>query len=152
MEQINSLIPTWIQERKKYLDDPRSVWEWVKYNIKKHSRKYSTNSYKQRKAEEQLLNKDFQDAFLISQNDPSQENLATLNLLKERTEKYYEEKVEGINVRSRARWHEHGERNSKYFLKLVENKSLTKGHGFFQTLFTVNYCQCRENDRRSSTL
>lgn len=79
MEQINSLIPTWIQERKKYLDDPRSVWEWVKYNIKKHSRKYSTNSYKQKKAEEQLLNKDFQDAFLISQNDPSQENLATLN-------------------------------------------------------------------------
>lgn len=72
------------------------------------------------------MNKDFQDAFLISQNDPSQENLATLNSLKERTEKYYEEKVKGVNVRSRARWHEHGERNSKYFLKLEKINHIRK--------------------------
>ena len=49
------------------------------------------------------------------QNDPSKENLATLNSLKDRTEKLYEKKVEDIIVRSRARWHEHGERNSEYF-------------------------------------
>ena len=29
--------------------------------------------------------------------------------MRERIEKFYEEKVEGIIVRSRARWHEHGE-------------------------------------------
>lgn len=45
-------------------------------------------------------------------------NLATLNSLKERTEKYCKEKVEGTILRSRARWHEHGERNPKYFLNL----------------------------------
>ena len=42
--------------------------------------------------------------------------------------------------------------SNRHLEYLVENKSLTKGHGFFQTLFTVNYCQCRENDHRSSTL
>ena len=126
VEQINSLIPTWILEGKKDLDDPRSIWDWVKYNIKKHSRTYSINKCKQRKAEEQLLNKDFQDAYLIFQNDPSQENLATLNSLKERTEKFYEKKVEGIIVRSRARWHEHGERNSKYFLNLEKRNHIRK--------------------------
>ena len=35
VEQINYLIPTWILEGKKDLDDPRSIWDWVKYNIKK---------------------------------------------------------------------------------------------------------------------
>ena len=33
-------------------------------------------------------------------------------------DKMYEEEVEGIIVRSRARWYEHGEKNSRYFLNL----------------------------------
>lgn len=51
-----------------------------------------------KKAEEQMLNKEFQKAYLIFENNPSQENKATLN------------------VRSRARWHDlwHGEKHSKY--------------------------------------
>ena len=51
----------------------------------------------------------------------------TLNVQKERMEKMYEEKVEGIIVRSRARWHEHGEKNSRYFLTL-EKRSHVKKH------------------------
>ena len=48
-ERINSLIPTWVKEGKKDLKDPRSVWDWVKYNIKKYSRKYSMNKCKEKK-------------------------------------------------------------------------------------------------------
>ena len=43
VNEINRVIPTWIYEGRTDLSDPRSVWGWVKYNIKKHSRKYSTN-------------------------------------------------------------------------------------------------------------
>ena len=68
--------------------------------------------------EEEMLNKEFQEAYLVFENNPSQENQATLNGLRERIEKLYEEKVEGIIVRSRARWHEPGEKNSKYFFNL----------------------------------
>ena len=39
VEKINSLIPKWVQEGENDLDDPRSVWDRVKYNIKKYSRK-----------------------------------------------------------------------------------------------------------------
>ena len=49
VERINSLIPTWVEEGKKDLNDPRSVWDWVKYNIKKYSRKYSMNKCKEKK-------------------------------------------------------------------------------------------------------
>ena len=36
-DEINNL-PTWIQEGRKDLVDPRSVWDWVKYNVKRYSR------------------------------------------------------------------------------------------------------------------
>jgi len=63
-----------------------------------------------------LSNEQLQNAHLVFQNDPSEENLVALNVLKERMDKMYEEEVEGIIIRSRARWHEHGEKNSRYFL------------------------------------
>ena len=126
VNEINRTIPTWIYEGRTDLSDPRSVWDWVKYNIKKHSRKNSMNKNKQRRREKQLLNKQFQNAHLVFQNDPSEENLVTLNVLKERMDKMYEEEVEGIIVRSRARWHEHGEKNSRYFLNLEKRNHVKK--------------------------
>jgi len=109
------LIPSWVQEGKADLSDPCSVWDWAKYNIKKYSRKYSMNNSKQRKEKEKLLNIEHHEAYVSFQNNPSQENLTALNVVKEKLEKLYEEKIEGIIVRSRARWHKHGEKNSKYF-------------------------------------
>ena len=38
----------------------------------------------------------------------------------------YDQKVEGITVRPRARWHEHGETNSKYFLSLEKSNHIKK--------------------------
>ena len=41
-------------------------------------------------------------------------------------EHLYEKKVEGIIIRSRAPWHEHGEKNSKYFLNLEKRNHVRK--------------------------
>ena len=38
----------------------------------------------------------------------------------------YDKKVEGIIFRARARWHEHGEKNSKYFLNLEKRNHIKK--------------------------
>ena len=38
----------------------------------------------------------------------------------------YGKKVEGLIVRARARWHEHGEKNSKYFLNLEKRNHIKK--------------------------
>ena len=70
--------------------------------------------------EEQMLNKEFQEAYSVFEKISSQENRATLNVLRERIEKLYEEKVKGELMRSRALWHEHGEKNSKYFFFNLE--------------------------------
>lgn len=41
-------------------------------------------------------------------------------------EKFYEKKVEGIIVKSRARWHEYGKKNSKYFYNLEKGNHIKK--------------------------
>ena len=126
VNELNLLLPTWLRKGNRELSDPRSVWDWVKYNVKKYSRLYSMNKCKQRHLEEQHLNRQFQEATAAYQNCPSQENLSVLNVLKEKMEHLYEKKVEGIIIRSRARWHEHGEKNSKYFLNLEKRNHVRK--------------------------
>lgn len=46
--------------------------------------------------------------------------------MQERSEKLYEKKVKGIIVRSQAQWHEHGEKNSKYFFNLEKGNHIKK--------------------------
>lgn len=69
----------------------------------------------QRNAEEWQLNREFQEGSSVFQKNPSQENLSNLNVLKENMEQVYDKKVEGIVVRSRVRWYEHGQKNSNFF-------------------------------------
>ena len=45
-------------------------------------------------------------------------NASDFNTAKERLEHFYEEKRQGIIIRARARWCEHGEKSTKYFLNL----------------------------------
>ena len=84
------------------------------------------NKCKQQNPEEQQLNGQFQEATATYQNCPSQEHLSALNVLKEKLEHLYEKKVEGIIIKLRARWHEHGARNLKYFLNLEKRNHVRK--------------------------
>ena len=45
---------------------------------------------------------------------------------KSELESMYDKKVEGSIIRARARWHEHGEKNSKYFLNLEKRNHFKK--------------------------
>ena len=60
------------------------------------------------------------------ESDPSDLNKIHLNEIKERLESFFEERVKGIIIRARARWHEHGERSSKYFLNLEKRNHVKK--------------------------
>ena len=60
------------------------------------------------------------------ENDSSDENSTLLLITQEELETFYEKKVEGIIIRSRATWYEHGERSSKYFLNLEKRNHVKK--------------------------
>ena len=82
---------------------------------------------------EEELNSKYQDALNRFQQNPSNVTKQEAEKLKSELEALYDQKVEGIIVRSRARWHEHGEKNSKYFLNLEKGNHIKKH--FQRTLF-----------------
>jgi len=60
------------------------------------------------------------------QTNPCNNTRLALEKCKQDLEELYEDKVEGIILRARARWHEHGEKNSKYFLNLEKRNHVKK--------------------------
>ena len=75
---------------------------------------------------EEELNSKYQDVLNRYQQNPSNVSKQEAEKLKSELEALYDQKVEGIIVRSRARWHEHGEKNSKYFLNLEKGNHIKK--------------------------
>ena len=53
-------------------------------------------------------------------------NVDILNSAKEDLELFYEEKVKGMIIRARARWYEHGEKSTKYFINLEKRNHIKK--------------------------
>ena len=64
------------------------------------------------------------------QPNPCNNTRLALEKCKQDLEALYENEVEGVILRARARWHEHGEKNSKYFLNLekTEKRNHVKKH------------------------
>ena len=92
-----------------------------------HAIRYSKGKAKQRNDKERMIQQEYEEATRRFEKDPSDYNRARLNEIKEKMELFYEEKTNGIIVRARARWHEHGERSTKYFLNL-ERRIYVKKH------------------------
>ena len=58
--------------------------------------------------------------------DPTNKNASDFKTSKERLEHFYEEKLQGIIIHARARWCEHGEKSTKYFLNLEKRNHVKK--------------------------
>ena len=79
---------------------------------------YSKEKAKLKYEKEQRIQQQLEDANRLFENDPSASNRLRLDKIKEKLELLCEEKVKGIVIRATARWHEYGERSTKYFLNL----------------------------------
>ena len=87
---------------KQNIRDDQARWEYLKYEIRKFSIKFSK---------------------LFSKNTKTQ---CTANYLdnseyiscKSKLDQFYEEKANGIRIRSKCNWHKYGEKSTKFFLNL----------------------------------
>ena len=126
VEMICRELPNWLEDAKD-LSDKRTKWDWLKFKIKTSSINYSKQLSKDRQRREKELNSKYQDTLNKLQDNPCETTRSETEKLKNESEALYDEKVEGIIVRSRARWHEHGEKkNSKYFLNLEKRNNVKK--------------------------
>ena len=84
---------------------------------------------KKKKDKENILQDEFNNVKKPFECDPTNKNASDFrhfNTSKEKLEHFYEEKLQSIIVRARARRCEHGEKSTKYFLNLEKRNHVKK--------------------------
>ena len=92
--------------------------ETLKLEIRGFTIAYTAAKKKARKQQEQELERKIDDCFQRLSTNPTEEDTLLFNDLNEQLKIHREPEIEGILARAKARWHLHGERNSRYFCNL----------------------------------
>ena len=126
VNSVTELLPVWAAEGRKELTDHRSVWDWIKYNIRAHAINFSKRKSKERNEKEKTLQEELNKAKEELEMTPSDFNASRYLAAQEKLQTFYEEKTKGIIIRARVRWHEHGKKSTKYFLNLEKRNHVKK--------------------------
>ena len=94
-------------------------WEFLKYEIRKFTIHYTKGLAKERK--QKILNLESELKKLeISLDDAN--TLGKYNCIKNELEAIYDHIAEGIRIRSKCDWYEHGEKSTKFLLNLEKQR------------------------------
>ena len=99
------------------INDDQIRWEFLKYEVRKFSRRFSKTLAKELGEELQVLQNKLK---LYEHNLKCFENEDYLRC-KVRLEEIYEIKANGVKIRNKCDWYEYGEKSSKFFLNLEKN-------------------------------
>ena len=111
----------------EFMTNPILFWETLMVTLRGAIISYSTHKNKKRKnTKRELENKVKQLDLHISSGRATIEDLKKLKLLNEKLLDSRQEDLKGAFIRSRAEWHELGEKPSKYFLNLENKNKLMK--------------------------
>ena len=125
VEELNENIEKY-KEKYGYLDDKRLYWEMIKMEIRSFTLFFSKRRSKQRRNEEELLQSELCNLQRKVGEDPSEENVSEFHNVKFKLNQLSLLRTRGAIARSKARWCEYGERNSKYFYRLEKRNYNTK--------------------------
>ena len=145
VETMQEKLVTWKEEGNEF-SDKRVAWDWVKYNVRLFCIQESKSRAKVRREEENTLQKNLQEAQINFQRHPNDETKKELDFCTTQMETFYDKKMEGTIIRSRARWHEYGEKSNKYFLSLEKRNNVRK-HIRKLCLSGVITTDCKKNWR-----
>ena len=99
----------------------------VKMEIRGFAVKFSKTKARKRRDEESSLQKKINELFIKAEKNKNNiQIICELDSTRARLERIMAFKTRGIILRSRARWHEKGERNNKYFLNLEKRNHSRK--------------------------
>ena len=122
-ELLKTEIPKFFQESEE-LKNPMMRWEYLKYKVREFSKQYLVDKAKEQKAKRNKL--ELRVKVLISSN-AEETVIQEYYDCKHQLEKIYNYITQGIILRSKVDWYEHGEKSSKYFLNL-EKRNKAKSH------------------------
>ena len=124
-ENYREQIKTLIKHVLNILDqdnivDPQFRWQYLKYKIRKFSIHFSKGIARNKKIERTSL----ENKLKTPENSPNFVNNPEYIETYEKLDKIYQEKTNGIRIRSKCNWYEHGEKSSKLFLNLEKSRAV----------------------------
>ena len=119
VEKMKEHISTCLNllEKENILND-QVRWEYLKYEVRKFSIKFSKAQAKKLRLERVLLEKK------LKNFDSNMNNHEEHNDCKTQLEQIYKIKVNGMKIRSKWEWYKHGEKSSKFFLNLEKSRAI----------------------------
>ena len=93
-EKLNML-----KEEGNEFSDKRVAWDWVKYNVRLLSIQESKRGAKERREEENTIQKHLQEAQINFQRHPNEETKKELNFCCTQMETFYDKGIEGAIIR-----------------------------------------------------
>ena len=109
------------------IKDAMGRWEFLKYKMRQLSMKYSKEKAAERKSRRISLENSVKQLEIKISTNSNEELLEQYNKAKNELEALYDYITEGIILRSKTDWYEHGEKSSKYFFNL-EKRNKSKSH------------------------
>ncbi|KAL9983067.1 hypothetical protein ACROYT_G005195 [Oculina patagonica] len=106
----------------EFCNDPRIVWDWIKHKARQETISFSKQRARQRRDTIKIIETKLRKCDEAVAASPTRENIENLERVKLEYENEYNYIITGSIIRSRATWYEKGERNTKYFLNLENNK------------------------------
>ena len=100
--------------------DPQFRWEYLKYEIRKFSIHFSKDIGLNKKIEKMYL----ENKLKTLETRPDFIDNPEYTETNEKLDKIYQEKINGIRIRSKCNWYEHGEKSSKFFLSLEKSRAV----------------------------
>ena len=126
VELLTFKIPMFAKKHEQ-VNDKGLYWEMIKMEIRAFTIAFSKKKAKRKRDEESILLSEMMRLQIILQASYSDSLKTELERIKFKLSKIAGIKTRRTIVRSRARWYEHGERNSKYFYNL-EKRNQKKKH------------------------
>ena len=90
-KMINDKLPIWLEEAKD-LKDGRSIWDWIKFNIRTDSIIFSKRLSQIRKQRERELTDKYQESLAAFQDNPCDNTRITMERYKSELELMYDKK------------------------------------------------------------
>lgn len=124
VNNLNDNLSLWLNDLS--INDPQVKWEWIKFKIRDFTIKYAKKKCMQKKDRLKVL---YSKLNLLEEslaNNPCDEILDEIHVVKNELEAIDAKVIDGIVVRSRIRWAEKGEKSNKYFLGLEKRNCRKK--------------------------
>ena len=123
--KINNLIDSFLEQNQNL--SPVDKWELMKLSMKDEAIQFSKNLAVNKRNKTLLLNKELDECEAQLSNDPNNKDLQSkMHNLKLQIEIYELERLKSAQIRSKVRWIEEGERNTRYFLNLEKTHANQK--------------------------